>query len=106
MLLIKILNTLNYLNNQAMLDKDDSLDVSNISDQSDSESVINLLNEKLPDVEEILTNSIKIIEEENNRGDNSLEEKVDLVHAFNEILEIYELTSNAFVNRRDRDFLI
>ncbi len=77
-----------------MLDKDESIDFSNTSDISHSLNVINLLSMKLPEVEDILTNSIKIIEEEQIKENGEKNEgRLDLITAFNEILEIYELTS-------------
>ena len=77
-----------------MQDKNDSFNESLISFQSDSQSIIRVLYEKVPEVEEILTNSIKIIEDEMElKNDIRGESKLDLVSSFNSILEIYELTS-------------
>ena len=73
-----------------MLDKHDSFNGSLLSYQSDSQNIVKILFEKIPDVEEILTNSIKILEDENYERSDS---KQDLISAFIEILEIYELTS-------------
>ena len=87
-----------------MLDKHDSFNGSIMSYQSDNQSIINVLCEKIPEVEEILINSIKIIEEENNRIDNDerSDSKLDLITSFNEILEIYELTSKHYPYLRNR----
>ena len=77
-----------------MQDKNDSFNESLISFQSDSQIIIRVLYEKVPEVEEILTNSIKIIEDEMElKNDIRGESKLDLVSSFNSILEIYELTS-------------
>lgn len=77
-----------------MLEKDESIDISMSSDVSQSLNLINLLSVKIPEVEEILTNSIKIIEEDQIKvNDEKYEGRLDLITAFNEILEIYELTS-------------
>ena len=77
-----------------MQDKNDSFNESLISFQSDSQSIIRVLYEKVPEVEKILTNSIKIIEDEMElKNDIRGESKLDLVSSFNSILEIYELTS-------------
>lgn len=77
-----------------MLDIDESIDFSNSSDISNCLNVINLLSMKLPEVEDILTSSIKLIEEEQTKDNvEKCEGRLDLITAFNEILEIYELTS-------------
>lgn len=90
-----------------MQEKDDSFNFSGISGQSDSHNVIALLSEKLPNVEDILTNALKIIEDEQLKEENEhSESKVDLISAFNEILEIYELTSIIRFNLRDRYLLV
>ena len=84
-----------------MQDKNDSFNESLISFQSDSQSIIRVLYEKVPEVEEILTNSIKIIEDEMElKNDIRGESKLDLVSSFNSILEIYELTSFKFIYYR------
>ena len=69
-------------------------EMNELSEDSESEKIFEILSEKLPQVEDTLSNTINIMEEIMGQEKEIFNERIDFIQAFQEILEIIDLTKS------------